>query len=591
LSLDVPQISPRRADKPGVGKMILACGVIALAGACALQAQTATVTTTPSTLAFTYQSGSATLPKAQTVAVKASSGKPTFTTSTPPTDYWLTVSLDSGTLPASIAVEANPTSLAVGTYMSAVTITVAGVASPLVVTVSLEVTSPPSTLTVSATNLLFTAPPSPSIAQTFTLSTNGSPISFTATSGATWMTVSPAVGIVLPGELTTLTVNVNASALAPQVGPYSANLTVVASGTSVTVKSQNVLVDVTVNSITPTILSIWPPVLPENAGPQTITIRGTSFYSATVVSIQGVPVPLTTTVLSPSALLAVVPASLLTQGGFLNVVVTNPTPGGSSAPTALAVANVPTIFGVFSAASYANATISPGELVTMFGSNIGPPIPATMSIVGGYVTTSLGSETVTIDGQNAPIIYVSSDQITVQVPYESTLGVGKAVVVTNGTNPPANTTVTIAAEAPGIFSADGSGEGEAAALNTAATSGLVTLNSPTNPANIGDTVTLYLTGEGNYNLVPLAGVTNTGYIIPLTLTPLPQITPVPTVKIGGIDATPGVSYAGVVPGTIIGVLQINVVVPAGSSTGATVPVTVSIGGVSAQSNVTLNIHP
>ncbi|MGA2879663.1 MAG: IPT/TIG domain-containing protein [Bryobacteraceae bacterium] len=570
---------------------ILAFLILVSVLSCSLEAQTATITTTPGTLAFTYQSGSTTLPKAQSIAVKPSTGKPTFTTATPPTDFWLTVNTDSGTLPASISVEVNPTSLAVGSYNSSVTITVAGVGSPAVVTVTLEITSPPSTLTISPGTLLFTAPPTPSVAQTVTLSTNGSPISFTATSGVTWMTVSPAVGIVLPGELTTLTINVTAATLAPQAAPYAANITVVASGASVTVKSQNILVDMTVNSVTPTIASVWPPVLPENAGAQTITVRGTSFYSATLVVVQGVPAPLTTTVLSPSALLAVVPAALLTGGGVLNIVVENPAPGGSSVPVGVTVANVPTIFGVFNAASYATATVSPGELVTMFGSNIGPPIPATMSIIAGYVSTNLSNVTVTIDGQNAPILYVSSSQVTVQVPYESTLGAGKAVVVSNGTNPPAATTVAIAAEAPGIFTADGSGVGEAAAINTGATSGLVTLNSSTNPAKIGDTVSLYLTGEGNYNPVPLSGFTNTGYVIPLALSPLPQMSPLPTVKIGGIDASAGISYAGVVPGSIIGVLQINVVVPLGSATGATVPVVVTIGGISAQANVTLNIHP
>ena len=111
-----PQISSLRADKRGVGKILVACGIILCVWAGALQAQT--VTTTPGTLTFTYQEGAATLPKAQSVAVKPSTGKPTFTTSTPPTDYWLTVNMDSGVLPASISVEVNPTSLAVGTYTS-----------------------------------------------------------------------------------------------------------------------------------------------------------------------------------------------------------------------------------------------------------------------------------------------------------------------------------------------------------------------------------------------------------------------------------------------------------------------------------------
>ena len=550
-----------------------------------------TVTTTPGTLTFTYQSGSTTLPKAQTVAVKPSTGKPTFTTATPPSDFWLTVNLDSGSLPASIAVEVNPTSLAVGSYNSSVSITVAGVGSPAVVTVTLNVTSPPSTLSVNPNSIFFTAPPSPSVAQTVTLSTNDSPISFTATAGAPWLSVSPDVGIVLPGDLATLTINADATALAPRSAPYTANITVVASGASVTAKSQNILVTMTVQSLTPSIVSIWPPVLPVNAGAQTITIRGTSFYSATLVAVQGVPAPLTTTVLSPSALLAVVPAILLTQGGTLNVVVENPAPGGSSAADPVIVANVPTIFGVFSSASYASATVSPGELVTMFGSNIGPAIPATMSVVGGYADTTLANVTVTIGGQSAPILYVSANQVTVQVPYEVTTGAGQAVVVTNGANLPATTTVTIAATAPGIFSADGSGVGEAAAINTGATSGLVTLNSTTNPAKIGDTVSLYLTGEGNYNLAPLSGITNTGFIIPVGFSPLPQLSPLPTVNIGGVDASAGVSYAGPVPGSILGILQINVVVPLGSSTGQSVPVGVTNGGVTAQSNATLNIHP
>jgi uncharacterized protein (TIGR03437 family) len=570
-----------------VGKILLACGALA----CALQAQTVTVTTTPSTLTFTYQAGTTTLPKAQTVSVKVSSGKPTFTTSTPGADLWLTASPDSGTLPGSISVRVNPTSLAVGTYASSVTITVAGVGTPAVVTVTLNVTSPPSTLTLSSTALIFTAPPNPPAAQTVTMSTNNSPISFTATSGSTWLTVSPAVGVVLPGELETLTISVDATTLAPQVAPYTGKITVVASGTSVTTKSQNITVNLTVNSVMPTITSIWPPTLPVNGGQQTLTIRGTGFYNATVVKVQGIPAALATTVVSPTALLAVVPASMLTAPTTLNVIVENPAPGGDSTATAVSVASTPTIFGVFSAASYASTAVSPGELVTIFGSNIGPATPATLTVTAGFVDTTLSNVSVKIDGQDAPMIYVSSNQVTVQVPYEVTSGAGKTVVLTNSSNPAANGTVTIAATIPGIFTADGSGTGQAAALNTSASTGLVTLNNNSNPAKIGDTVSLYLTGEGDYNMTPLSGTTNTGYILPVALSPLPQMTPLPTVQIGGVDASAGVSYAGVVPGTIIGVLQINVLVPTGSSTGATVPVTVNIGGNDTQANVTIAVHP
>jgi trimeric autotransporter adhesin len=150
--------------------------------------------------------------------------------------------------------------------------------------------------------------------------------------------------------------------------------------------------------------------------------------------------------------------------------------------------------------------------------------------------------------------------------------------------------VTIAATAPGIFTSDGSGAGQAAALNFSAATSAYSLNNSTTPANIGDTVLLYLTGEGNYNANPLdpAANTNDGFIIPSSLSPLPQLSPLPTVTIGGAAAT--VSYAGPIVGSILGLVQINAVVPTGASTGQAVPVLVTIGGNNSQANTTLSIH-
>ncbi len=559
-------------------------GVLALA----CQAQTVTVTATPASLTFTYQSGGATLPAAQTVSVKA--GSQAYTTSVSPnTALWLTVSPDSGKLPASLSVRVNPTSLAVGAYNASVVVTVTGAAGPVNIPVTLNVTAPPSTLTVSPATLTFTAPPAPA-GQSVTLSTNGAPISFTATSGALWLSVSPAVGVVLPGFPVTLAVTVDTTNLAPQSAPYSGKITVVASGAAVTAKSQNVTVSLTLNSAPPTITSVWPATLPVNGGAQTLTIRGTNFYNASVAKVQGVTAPLTTTVLSSTALLAVVPASLLTAAGSLNVLVSNPAPGGDSPTSAVAVANTPTIFGVVNAASYASATVSPGELVTIFGTNIGPATPASMTITAGFVDKTLGGVSVKVDGKDAPMVYVSGSQVTIQIPYEATTGSGKTVVLTNGAAT-ANSTVTIAATSPGIFTADGSGSGEAAALNFNSTTSVYTLNTTANPAKIGDTVLIYLTGEGDYNSTPLSGTSNTGYIIPANLSPLPQMSPLPTVTIGGAAAT--VSYAGPIPGSMLGLLQLNVVVPAGATTGTAVPVVVTMagaGGNSTQANVTLSIH-
>ena len=573
-----------RSDKQCVGKLSFVLGVLAMA----FQARAVTPTATPASLTFTYQSGATSLPAAQKVSVK--SATEAYTTGVQPgTALWLTVSPDSGKLPATLSVRVNPTSLAVGVYSASVAVTIAGIGTPLSVPVTLNVTAPPSTLTLSPPALTFTAPPTPVTDQTITLSTNGSPISFTATSGAAWMTVSPGVGVVLPGFPVALTVSVDPSNLAPQTTPYAGKITVVATGAAVTVKSQTVSVSLTLNSTPPTITSVWPAALPVNGGAQTITIRGTNFYGATVAKVQGVTAPLSTTVLSSSALLAVVPATLLTAPGTLNVMASNPAPGGDSAPTAVAVGNTPAIFGVVNAASYDNTAVSPGQLATIFGTNIGPATPAGMTITNGYVDTTLSGVSVTVDGKAAPLIYASLNQVTIQIPYEASVGGAKAVVVTNG-GATANSTITIAATAPGIFTTDGSGSGAAAALNYNAGTATYSLNATANPAKIGDTVLLYLTGEGDYNSSPLesGGTTNTGYVIPGTLSPLPQVNPLPTVTIGGAAAT--VAYAGPIVGSMLGLLQMNVVVPAGSTTGSAVPVVISIGGNNSQANITLAVH-
>src|SRR5579883_1279841 len=69
--------------------------------------------------------------------------------------------------------------------------------------------------------------------------------------------------------------------------------------------------------------------------------------------------------------------------------------------------------------SWAVGPISPGELIAIFGTNIGPSAPAPMSVTGGYVDTSLSGVSVSIDGKPAPIIYASANQVNVQVPYDA----------------------------------------------------------------------------------------------------------------------------------------------------------------------------
>jgi len=576
-----------------------------------------TVTANPGSLTFTWQSGSATLPPSQSISVKASSGTPAFAASILPSAAavpWLTVASTAVALPATLAVYVNPETMPIGVYSTAsISISVAGVAAPVSIAVTLTVTAPPANLGLSANTLTFDSPANTN-PQIVTLSTDGLPISFTATSGAKWLDVNTSTsqtpagtvtGVVssaaTPVSLTASLDPVGMAALAPQTAPYVGKITIVASGPPVAVKSQTITVNLTVNALAPTIASVWPTSLPLGGGAAWVTIIGTNFYSATVVEVQGVNGTLTPKLLSTTELSVQIPASMLTAPTTLNLIAENPPPGGQSAvmgQSAITVSNPTAIYanGVVSAASYASDAVSPGELVTIFGTNIGPNVPAPMTISNGYVGTSLGGVTATVDGETAPIIYASLNQVTIQIPYEANPGPSKVVSLKNGNNPAVTALVQINPTAPGIFTANGSGTGPAAALNYNATTGLYTLNSSTTPANIGDTVILYLTGEGNYiaGLLTGAVTTNSGFIIPESLNPLPEMNPLPLVNIGGVDASAGVAYAGPMVGGMLGLLQINVTVPTGSATGAAVPIYATIGGVSTQvdqPNVTLAIHP
>jgi uncharacterized protein (TIGR03437 family) len=575
------------ADKNSVKNALL---LMACLSACGLaQGVAVTATATPASLNFSYQPGAPALPAVQNVALKASTGMPSFSASfAPNTALWLIMTPTSGNLPVSMGVRVNPTGLGVGSYSATISVTIAGVAAPVAIPVTLTITNPPASLILSANTITMTAPPNPPPSQAILLSTTGGPLSFTATAGAKWLSVSPTAGVVLPGEQLVMTITANPASLTPQTAVYTGKITIAAAGAAAASKSQTITVNITVSSLTPALTSVYPTSLPTNAGPQSITIRGTNFYSATLAEVLGVSTPLSTTVIDSSTMLAVVPALLTTAPTTLNIVAVNPLPGGTSISwLPVVVANVSVIQAVVDAASYTASAISPGELVTIFGINIGPPVAASLSVTNtGYISTLAGGVSVTIDGHAAPVFYASSGQVTVQVPYEVAIGPNIQLILTNGSFPSVLTVVTTAASAPGIFTANSSGSGQAAALNFSA--GVYTLNSGASPVKIGDYIILYMTGEGAY--APALSVpTNTGYIIPGSLSPLPEVSPLPTVMIGGAAAT--VSYAGPLIGSVLGLLQINAIVPAGATTGVAVPISVTIAGNTSQAGVTIGVHP
>jgi uncharacterized protein (TIGR03437 family) len=241
--------------------------------------------------------------------------------------------------------------------------------------------------------------------------------------------------------------------------------------------------------------------------------------------------------------------------------------GAAAGPT-------PSIAGFSSAASYTSGSVAPGEAVFIAGTLIGPATLATAQLTpAGTVSTLVGNTQFLFNGVPAPIVYVSSGQSTVIVPYEVA---GKTsaqmVAVYNGVSSPA-VIVPVVAAIPGIFTADASGRGPAAIINPDGS-----INSAGNPAARGSSVAFYVTGEGQ--TVP-AGAD--GSVTSIVIPPALAV----SVSIGGVTTT-NFQFLGEAPGEVAGVLQINVTIPTTAQPGV-VPLTVTVGSATSQSGVTIAI--
>jgi uncharacterized protein (TIGR03437 family) len=235
----------------------------------------------------------------------------------------------------------------------------------------------------------------------------------------------------------------------------------------------------------------------------------------------------------------------------------------------------PLIGSVVNAASQLPGSVAPGEILTIYGFGAGPSNSAGFTLdPSGKVATSLNGAQVLFDGHSAPIIYGSALQANVIVPYEVTGQETTTIALQFGGVMSAAWTIPVAASAPGIFTLGSSGLGLAAVLNQDNS-----INSASNPAPRGSIIQIYATGEGQTSP---SGVT--GSVIGTDLK-----RPEQTVKvaIGGQDAP--VQYAGSAGDSVAGLLQVNVVVPQTVVPGATIPISITVGGVPSQSGVTIAV--
>jgi len=258
----------------------------------------------------------------------------------------------------------------------------------------------------------------------------------------------------------------------------------------------------------------------------------------------------------------------------------NPTAAFNALMTAMET-TPPALTGsyVVNAASYQAGSVAPGEIVTVFGANLGPG-----TLVGAQVDssnmfpTSVAGAQVLFDGMPAPLVYAEVNQVSAIVPFE-VAGKQQTVVqyqynAGNGSVVSNSVTLPVTAAAPAIFAINASGSGPGAILNAD-----YSLNTAANPVAAGSYIQIFATGGG-----AIVGGATDGALAPGAGSLVTQ--PV-TATIGGAPAN--VIYAGPAPGEVNGVLQVDLQVPAGLASGPQ-PVVITVGTAATQNGITVAVQ-
>jgi uncharacterized protein (TIGR03437 family) len=235
----------------------------------------------------------------------------------------------------------------------------------------------------------------------------------------------------------------------------------------------------------------------------------------------------------------------------------------------------PLVTSVVNAAALESGAVAPGEVVSIFGSNLGPD-QALGPLVSpsGFLSTMLAKTQVFFDDKPAPLLYASSGELTAAVPYAVAGRDHTAIVITNSGQTSLALDLAVTNSAPALFTMDSSGQGQAAALNQDGS-----LNRGLNPAGRGSIIMLYGTGGGETNPAGIDGLLATA---PLSTLVLPI-----SARIDGKSAE--VLYAGGAPGLVAGFMQVNVRVPDDVASGAA-PIVLQVGSALSQPGVTVNIE-
>ncbi|MBI2688570.1 MAG: hypothetical protein HYX27_19890 [Acidobacteria bacterium] len=508
---------------------------------------TSAITATPASLSFSAPlNGSS---ASQTLQLTALTTKNFLASASASGGNWLQVTPSSGSTPASLTVSISPQFVTTaGIYSGLVQISNLTDGTQLTVPVTMTISGTTLSASPSALTYSLTAGSPTPVSQVVQLTGSTSTV-YSASSDSVWLSVSPNSGTT-PANLT-----IFANAAALTAGNYTGIVTISAGGATTSVTVSATVSGTASPILSPANLSFLYASGAALPAAQTISVtstlgalnfttgvRTTSGNSSWLVAVpSGITTPATISI-------SVQPAGL-TPGTYSGIVtvISSITGESRSAEVTLTVTGpvAPSVRTTVHGATRELSALTPGMIVSVMGNSMGPSPGVRGTIAGsGAFETFYGGYRVLFDGIPAPILYISSTQIDTIVPYALAGRANVRVEVENSgvRSSPLNLLFSPDA-APGLFTLDSTGRGQAAALNQNGS-----INGPGNPASLGSVLVLYATGEG-----PTQPMGQEGRIILNDLRK--PILPV-SVNIGGVPVE--VLYAGSAPGQVAGLMQVNV---------------------------------
>lgn len=280
--------------------------------------------------------------------------------------------------------------------------------------------------------------------------------------------------------------------------------------------------------------------------PAEVTTRAVTLTGGNWLSIQGRPV-----ITTPGGISVMANAASLAAGVYYGSILASTAAETVTIPVTLTItpplpAGPPVIGSVVSSASGSDRALAPGEIISIFGTELGP-----------HDGAFFHNTQVLFDGVAGLVLYAAYSQVNVVVPPgiagQSTTTI-QLVYYGFSSSPVA---IPVVPAAPGLFTLSGSGRGQAAVLNQDNS-----VNDAANPAAPRSVIQIFGTGAG-------VGGQPVG------------------VSIGRIDST--VLFSGQAPGEVAGLFQVNAVVPGGAAAGPGVPLVVQVGNSASQMGATIAV--